>query len=493
MSIRIKLLLSYAAMLIIPLVITFFTAILLIVVFRGDLQTIREQYGASTHRMFEDQHVEGILKEMKRSVEKNPSILIDSKYLSDLDQELLSIKSNLIVRKDGRIIYTSPTLQQTDILNHLPAYDESGYVERDEPERIGKQLISLGHFDFRFADQTPGTVIVVTALNPLVNFAQKFFPILFITSIVILILTNTLLTYFVSRSIIRPLQKLKIAMKRIESGDLDFQVKPTSKDEIGELSVAFEQMRNQLQHSIHTQIQYEENRKELISNISHDLRTPLTAIRGYVDGLGDGIADTAVKRQKYIDIISSKAEEMDHLIDELFLYSKLDLNRLPFQFEIVDFYAFLHDLSEELEFDLGKQDIHYSSNITLESETYVLIDRDKLKRVFANIMDNGLKYMDKTEKTFHLRAFMTKNDVVIQMTDNGQGIEPDALPYVFERFYRADLSRNSNTGGSGLGLAITKQIIDGHEGTIQADSKVGESTCITITLPLRNYKVGDQP
>ncbi|WP_136605393.1 sensor histidine kinase [Paenibacillus dokdonensis] len=493
MSIRIKLLLSYAAMLIIPLVITFFTAILLIVVFRGDLQTIREQYGAGAHRMFEDQHVEGIMKEMKRSVEKNPSILNDSNYLSDLDQELLSIKSNLIVRKDARIIYTSPTLQQTDILNHLPAYDESGHVERDEPQRIGKQLISLGHFDFRFADQTPGTVIVVTALNPLVNFAQKFFPILFITSIVILILTNTLLTYFVSRSIIRPLQKLKIAMKRIEAGDLDFQVKPTSRDEIGELSVAFEQMRNQLQHSIHTQIQYEENRKELISNISHDLRTPLTAIRGYVDGLGDGIADTAVKRQKYIDIISSKAEEMDHLIDELFLYSKLDLNRLPFQFEIVDFHAFLWDLSEELEFDLGKQGIHYSSDITLEPETYVLIDRDKLKRVFANIIDNGLKYMDKTEKTFHLRAFMTKNDVVIQMTDNGQGIEPDALPYVFERFYRADLSRNSHTGGSGLGLAITKQIMDGHEGTIQADSKVGESTCITMTLPLRNHKVGDQP
>ncbi|MEC0240197.1 HAMP domain-containing sensor histidine kinase [Paenibacillus dokdonensis] len=493
MSIRIKLLLSYAAMLIIPLVITFFTAILLIVVFRGDLQTIREQYGAGAHRMFEDQHVEGIMKEMKRSVEKNPSILIDSNYLSDLDQELLSIKSNLIVRKDGRIIYTSPTLQQTDILDHLPAYDESGHVERDEPQRIGKQLISLGHFDFRFADQTPGTVIVVTALNPLVNFAQKFFPILFITSIVILILTNTLLTYFVSRSIIRPLHKLKIAMKRIEAGDLDFQVKPTSRDEIGELSVAFEQMRNQLQHSIHTQLQYEENRKELISNISHDLRTPLTAIRGYVDGLGDGIADTAVKRQKYIDIISSKAEEMDHLIDELFLYSKLDLNRLPFQFEIVDFHAFLWDLSEELEFDLGKQGIHYSSNISLEPETYVLIDRDKLKRVFANIIDNGLKYMDKTERTFHLRAFMTKNDVVIQMTDNGQGIEPDALPYVFERFYRADLSRNSHTGGSGLGLAITKQIMDGHEGTIQADSKVGESTCITMTLPLRNHKVGDQP
>jgi len=492
MSIRIKLLLSYAAMLIIPLVITFFTAVLLTVVFRGDLQTIREQYGAGAHRMFEDQHVEGILKEMKRSVEKNPSLLSDSSYLSDLDRELQANKSNLIVRKDQRIIYSSPSLQQTDILEHLPAYEGSGHVERDEVEHIGKELISFGHFDFRFADQTPGSVIVVTNVNPVVNFAQKFFPILFITSIIILILTNTLLTYFVSRSIIRPLQKLKNAMKRIEAGDLEFQVEPTSRDEIGELSVAFEQMRHQLQLSIHTQIQYEENRKELISNISHDLRTPLTAIRGYVDGLGDGIADTLVKRQKYIDIISSKAEEMDHLIDELFLYSKLDLNRLPFQFEIVDFHAFLLDLSEELEFDLGKQGVHYSSNITLEPETYVLIDRDKLKRVFANIIDNGLKYMDKPEKTIHLQAYMTKDDVVIQMTDNGQGIEPDALPHVFERFYRADLSRNSHSGGSGLGLAITKQIMDGHDGTIQANSTVGESTCITLTLPRRNHKVGDQ-
>jgi signal transduction histidine kinase len=111
-------------------------------------------------------------------------------------------------------------------------------------------------------------------------------------------------------------------------------------------------MRKQLKESIQTQIQYEENRKELISNISHDIRTPLTAIRGYVDGLGDGIADTADKKQKYIEIISSKAEEMDHLIDELFLYSKLD-------------------------FELGKQGVHYKSDIALQQQIQVSIDRDK--------------------------------------------------------------------------------------------------------------------
>ncbi|MED5016594.1 HAMP domain-containing sensor histidine kinase [Paenibacillus chibensis] len=491
MSIRIKLLLSYAAMLIIPLVIMCFTAVLLVVAFRGDLQTIREQYGAGAHRMFEDQPIEGFLKELKRSANNNPAVLSESGYLSGIDEELSANKSGLIVRQGQSLIYTSPSWENSDILEHLPAFEGLHQVERNAPERIGKQLVTFAHFDFRFPDQTPGTVIVVTTVNPLVNFTQKFFPILFLIGMLVLILTNTLLTYFVSRSIIKPLQKLKAAMKRMEAGDLDFQVKPTSKDEIGELSIAFEQMRHKLQHSIRTQIQYEENRKELISNISHDLRTPLTAIRGYVDGLGDGIADTPEKQQKYIHIISSKAEEMDHLIDELFLYSKLDLNRLPFQFEIVDVHAFLMDLSGELEFDLGKQGVQYASSIAVEPETYVLIDQDKMKRVFANIIDNGLKYMDKAEKKMELRAFMTNHDMVIQISDTGRGIEAGALPHIFERFYRADLSRNSRTGGSGLGLAIARQILDGHGGTIRADSILGEGTSITITLPRRKHKVGE--
>lgn len=292
---------------------------------------------------------------MKRSSENNPAILADQSYLADIDQELQSYNSKLVVRRDNTLVYVSPTVQDSEVLQQLPGFKHPGHPEHEDAKRYGQDLLEVSSFNFYFAGQQPGSVFIVTTVSPLVNFTQKFFPILFGALLVILILTHSSLTYFVSKSIITPLSKLKNAMKRIQSGDLDFQVQITSTDEIGQLSMAFEQMRKQLQESIQTQVQYEENRKELISNISHDIRTPLTAIRGYIDGLGDGIADTTDKRQKYIEIISSKAEEMDHLIDELFLYSKLDLKRVPFNFEVVNFPDFIADWSDELDFELNKK------------------------------------------------------------------------------------------------------------------------------------------
>ncbi|KIL40312.1 histidine kinase [Gordoniibacillus kamchatkensis] len=490
MSIRLKLLLSYAAMLIIPLVTMIVTAALLIIVFRGDFQTIREQYAAQDG--FADNHnVERMVKELRRTAASNPEALTDPAYLADVDQELQANKSSLIIRRDDAIVYKSPALQQPELMQRLPAFEHPGRMEKGETARYGNQLLSVASFDFLYADKHPGTIFVVTSVNPIVNFARKFFPSLFAALIVILVLTHTLLTYFVSRSIVKPLQKLKRAMNRVKAGDLEFEMQITSKDEIGQLSLAFEQMRGQLKQSIQTQLQYEENRKELISNISHDLRTPLTAIRGYVEGLEDGVADTPDKRQKYIGIISSKAEEMNRLIDELFLYSKLDLNRLPFNFEVVDLQAFLADWSEDLEFELGKQGVRYEADIALGQRAQASLDRDKMKRVFANIVDNSLKYMNKPEKKMSLRAFGTPHRAVIEIADNGQGIDAEALPHIFERFYRVDPSRNSHTGGSGLGLAISRQIVEGHGGTIEAHSVKGEGVRMTITLPLRLHKDGD--
>ncbi|EGL19220.1 MULTISPECIES: HAMP domain-containing sensor histidine kinase [unclassified Paenibacillus] len=490
MSIRFKLLLSYAAMLVIPLVMMLITAMLLVVVFRGDLQSIKDQYGEGESR-FENRGIERLLKEIKRTTEINPAAWTDASYLAEIDGELQRNQSNLILRKGDEIVYAAAAFPYPELLKKLPAYERPGNVVMAKPERIGKQLVEVVHADFKFEDGQKGSLFVVTAVSPFVTFARKFFPILFIALIVILILTHTLLTYFVSRSIIKPLNTLKAAMKRIEAGDLDSRVVPSGRDEIGELSAAFEQMRMKLKASIQTQLQYEENRKELISNISHDIRTPLTAIRGYVEGLGDGIADTDEKREKYIGIITSKAEEMDHLIDELFLYSKLDLKRLPFNFEAVDLHAFIEDLSSELEFELGKQGIRYSADIRLKPHTELAIDRDKIKRVFVNIVDNSVKYMNKPDKQIGLKVLGTGQEVRIEISDNGRGIDAESIPYIFERFYRADPSRNSDTGGSGLGLAISKQIIDGHGGTIRASSLPDEGSCVTIMLPIRTNKESD--
>jgi signal transduction histidine kinase len=244
-------------------------------------------------------------------------------------------------------------------------------------------------------------------------------------------------------------------------------------------------MRSQLQQSIRLQLQYEENRKELVSNISHDLKTPITAIKGYIDGILDGVADTPDKMDKYIRTVSNKAAEMDGLIEQLFLYSKLDLKRQPFSFEEISPRAFLSDWSEELRFELEKQDIMLEADIRPAPEIKILADREQFKRVLGNIIQNSVKYMDKEEKRIRLHAESDDHTLRITIEDNGPGIDAEALPYIFDRFYRAEQSRSAETGGSGLGLAIAKQIMEGHGGDIRAESEPGHGTRLVLLLPIR--------
>lgn len=485
MSIRLKLLLSYAAMLIIPLILILMTAALLVIAYRGDLQNLHDEYKTPAIS-FNDHQTERLMKEIKRNTESNATVFRDRAYLDEIEQELAAGGSELIVRRDNQLTYVSEALKDSELLQQLPTFERPGHRELDSAKRMGNQLYSIAQIDFWYTDQHPGTVFVLNKVSPFVNFARKFFPVLFLSILIILVLTNAALTYFVSRSIIVPLRHLEKAAKRIKAGDLDFHVQLNGRDEIAQLGHAFEEMRYQLQESIQTQLQYEENRKELISNISHDLKTPLTAIQGYVAGIQDGVADTPDKMNKYIRTISSKAGEMDRLIDELFLYSKLDLKRVPFQFELVHVVPFLRDWSDELQFELEKKSILFEMDIQVKPTTQASIDRDKLKRVISNIMDNCVKYMDKTEKKIGLRAFQTTSSIVIEISDNGRGIDAEALPHIFDRFYRAEPSRNQLTGGSGLGLAIAKQIIEGHGGHIQAHSVKGEGTRISIILPAKN-------
>lgn len=296
-------------------------------------------------------------------------------------------------------------------------------------------------------------------------------------------ITNALLSYFVSRSIIKPIRGLNDAAKKIREGNLDFQIEPDRRDEIGQLAQSFELMRHSLKESSDIQQKYEQNRKELIANISHDLKTPMTSIKGYVEGIRDGIANTPEKMERYIQTIHSKTLHMDHLIDELFLYSKLDLKRVPFHFEEVNIHHYLLDRIEELQFDLDNIHVMITyENVSKNNDINVVMAREQFKRVFTNIIQNSLKYLDKSEKNISIKLMEENEKVIIKCNDNGKGISNEVLPYIFDQFYRVDQSRNSMSGGSGLGLAIVKQIIEEHGGQVWAESEEGEFTSIYITL-----------
>jgi signal transduction histidine kinase len=231
-----------------------------------------------------------------------------------------------------------------------------------------------------------------------------------------------------------------------------------------------------------SQLQYEDNRKALLANISHDLKTPITAISNCIEGLKDGIADTPEKQHKYYDMIQKKAFDMNRLIEELFLFSKLDLRKMPFHIEPVELSSYINEFVEELRHDPHLQDIRMAVKNEGNKPLFVMADREKLRRVLSNIVDNSVKHMDKKDKTIEIELMDGSDEVTVKIRDNGSGIDAASLPRIFERFYREDRSRNADTGGSGLGLAIVEQIIAEHGGRVWAESVASEGLSLYFTL-----------
>lgn len=300
--------------------------------------------------------------------------------------------------------------------------------------------------------------------------------IVFITAVVLLI--------WLYSSVIRPLNVLTRATQNLKNGNLDFKVTGDPDDELGQLCMDFEEMRVHLKEQIDARLQYEKDTVELISNISHDLKTPLTAIKGYAEGILDGVADTPEKQNKYIRTIYTKASDMSVLVDELSFYTKVDSNIVTYNFEKLDIDAYFTDCVDEQSLDMEVKNIRLTYESATGEDCRVAADPEQLRRVVNNIIGNSVKYMDKPEGIIRIRACRNEGFVRISITDNGSGIDEKDLPYVFDRFYRADASRNSSKGGSGLGLAIAKKIIEDHGGEIWAQSGEDGGTAIVFTLPL---------
>lgn len=312
-------------------------------------------------------------------------------------------------------------------------------------------------------------------------------------SIVILILvmfsliaTAFLLSQWIRHSILDPIELLNAAMKNIRDGNLEYKLPTDVKGEIGELYQNYEDMRLRLKESADEKLDDDKADRELISNISHDLKTPITSIKGYVEGLIDGVANTPEKQQKYLRTIYNKANDMDNLINELTLYSKIDSNKIPYDFHRINVADYLGDCVDEIGMDMESRGIELNYSNLVSQETQIIADPEQLKRVINNIISNSVKYMDKPRPRIDIRVLDEQDAVRFEIEDNGKGIAARDLPNIFDRFYRTDSSRNSAQGGSGIGLSIVKKIIEDHGGYIWATSRDGEGTCMHFVL--RKYR-----
>lgn len=327
----------------------------------------------------------------------------------------------------------------------------------------------------------------IIALNPVIDLGGFYMSLsifVFITFLIVFIIASTIAQKQNLKNIIIPITELTKETEKLRIGELETAIKDEGYGEVRELGSAVEQLRLQLKNSIYYQQKFDEDRRFLISSISHDLKTPVTSIRGYIDGVLDGVADTEEKKRYYLSKAIGKTKLINTMIEDLLLYSKLDLNQMPFEKERVDIAKYMESCIEDSSAEFERENKKIVFDNTLADKPFVMIDSAKFKRVVQNIMDNARKNIEKRSGQLTVTLRETNSAVIIAFSDNGKGISRKDLPYVFERFYRADTARTVE-GSSGLGLAIARQIVEGLGGRIWAVCEAGEGASIIISLKKR--------
>lgn len=489
MKFKTRILITFLTIILLPIVLTA-TAFVFI---GGYLAKSQEEYGfknsdynvlidpTQASRTISDE----IFYEVKEKLRENPVKLEDISLLDSINARISDKSSYIIVRKNHELYYTGNELASSQIFDKLPGFEESNIdTEMDQSVYYDDMKKLVRQMDFYFIDGSEGSFFVITRANPVIS--RTLFVDMAIAIMLILIFTSMFLTRWISRGVFEPINQLNKAMQNIAEGNLEYMLPAKDDGEIGELYRNYEDMRLRLKESTDEKILAEKQNRELVSNISHDLKTPITAIKGYVEGIMDGVADTPEKIDKYIKTIYNKANDMDRLINELTVYSGIDSNRIPYHYHRINVAEYFGDCIEEVGLDLESKNIELNYSNLVSPDTVIIADPEQLKRIINNIIGNSVKYMDKEKGEIDIRILDEIDSIRVEIEDNGKGIAAKDLPNIFERFFRTDASRNSAQGGSGIGLSIVKKIIEDHGGYIWATSKEGEGTCMHFVM--RKYQ-----
>lgn len=472
MKLKKRLILANVSTVVIPMMMTVLIALAFIFVFGKLLghDISFENYQRLSQIKFE------LINSETSLLQRTPEVVEEESFQKHLQQQLAGINGELIMIKDEGVIFSSGNFSKIEVAKFLEAGNMKG---RSEPVVIGDVSYTVQLIDLKFKEGSHGNVLLLAPVDQSAANFTSFLVLIGVSFVLTFALTNIVVSYQFSRRILKPLHHLQSAAAEIRRGNLDQPIAEEGDQEIQALCRDLELMRIKLKDSVHTQLKYEDNRKMLVSSISHDLKTPVTSIKGYVEGILDGIANTPDKMERYLKTIASKAHQVDEMIDDLLLYAKLDLNQIPFDFESTDIEAYLWLCILESEPEFERRHIKISFHNELPQKQQVLIDQARMKRVITNILDNSLKYMDKDQGKINILLRDTFASLIIELRDNGSGISEGDLPYIFDRFYRSDAARSK---GSGLGLAIAKQIIEGHNGRVWAISHEEGGTSIMISL-----------
>ena len=495
MTIRRKLVLSNISMIIIPLLLSLIFGCIL-------LETHGSRYWSSLEEMYMDQNgvysAQSLIyayrdEVLKGEWEKYEEIetgeesfsVADVMDLKDLDQELEDMGYHIRVRINGEIVYSNLTEQEEYKIKEYSGEsgaEVGGLILSDEESSLIKNTFQ--------ADQEKVEIAAVGMIQHTVSdeddsYLRKYvFSFLMLFALFVLlavVLTNIFLSRFITHMILKPLRILRGGAKEIADGNLEFQIDYHRPDEFGEVCKEFDEMRWHLKDSVETQLKYEQYRRELIVGISHDLRTPLTSIKGYVEGLKDGIANTEEKKQRYYDAIHTRALDIEALVDSFSMLAELENNQYQYKLEPVNIDVYLRQVMQEYQEEAKQKKLVFLYD-NQSVQTRVKIDIQEMNRVFRNLFENSVKYRKKDESVIRIQIESHDKILQIRVADDGPGVPDDELMHIFNSFYRGDKSRTNAASGSGLGLAIAKRIVEGNHGAIRAYNENG--LVMLITLPV---------
>lgn len=288
------------------------------------------------------------------------------------------------------------------------------------------------------------------------------------------LLLSGLLGGLLAQAVTRPVRALTGAAQAVAGGQLDAQVPETSRDELGQLSRAFNEMTRRLQEARRVQTDF-------VANVSHELRTPLTSIKGMVETLRDGAADDVEVRDRFLATVESETDRLIRLVNDLLLLSRLDAGALALHRRPVDLFELVQVAVERLAPQARARGVTVRAECD-EAVPFVPADPDRLAQVLVNLLDNAIKYSP-ADGVVTVRVRQAGPDLQVEVRDQGPGIPEADLARIGERFYRADKARTRAEGGSGLGLSIARALVEAHGGELRLESTEGTGTVVTFTLP----------
>ena len=462
---------------------------------KSQIETIERNYGIDLEGYKNWFDTTMVMDKISRKTEKViEQAITDGKfqgdyiaYANELNNEIQKTFSYLVVYDNEKFTYIGiPDSLSSDILVDLPAISAKDELW-GEAFLLGKTEKFLVYPNYiKKSDGSEGIVYLLAETNRMLPEVKGYLMEFRFISIIIIALMLLCLAIWANKCFFIPMRKLKRAMEDISEGNLSTRVMEEYEGEFDGLCKDFENMRMHLKDAIEDKIKYENETKELISNISHDLKTPLTTIKGYVEGIMDGVADSPQKMDRYIKTIYNKANDMERLIGELTLYSKIDANDIPYNFIRINVKEYFDDCVEDIKTELESRNFVLSYFNYVGSNVNIAADPEQLHKVINNIINNSIKYNNKEKGVINIRVREEKEYIHVEIEDNGKGVSPEEAGRIFERFYRTDSSRNSHTGGSGIGLSIVKKIVEDHGGAIWAVSNKNVGLTMHMMLKKEN-------